>query len=561
VRHRKSVVNVALLVVLALIATRPASAQGTDTLLVNGKIVTVDPQFTTREALAIRDGRIVALGSTADVRRLAGPATRVIDLEGRTVIPGLIDSHMHAIRAALSFSTEVNWIGVPSLAEALGRIRDAAGTMPAGSWLIVAGGWNVQQFKEKRRPTQAELEAAAPNNPVYVQLGYSWVVMNSKGFQTLRITSDTDLSNGGRLDRDASGQPVGSISGSQLAIVALFDKLPKPTFEQQVDGTKKFFRELNRLGLTGVVDAGGNNLFPADYQAVMKVWQQRQLTVRVPYHLNGQTPGSEGGELRSLTQMLPMGFGDDMLRFNGLGERITWAMNNNDKPNDAEKTAYYDIVKWAAQRGMSLTMHWSSDASVNELLTLFERVNQEVPITGLRWSIAHLNDASTRTLQRMKALGMGWTIQDAMYFGGEDYLKNAGAEKARRAPPVNTAQEIGVTVGAGTDAHRVASYNPFTALQWLLDGKTVSGIALRGPEETPNRNDALRFYTRESAWFSFDEGTRGSLEVGKLADLAILSKDYMTVPVDQIGGIESLLTMVGGKIVYASGPYQQMEGK
>jgi predicted amidohydrolase YtcJ len=561
VRHRKSVVNVALLVVLALIATRPASAQGTDTLLVNGKIVTVDPQFTTREALAIRDGRIVALGSTADVRRLAGPATRVIDLEGRTVIPGLIDSHMHAIRAALSFSTEVNWIGVPSLAEALGRIRDAAGTMPAGSWLIVAGGWNVQQFKEKRRPTQAELEAAAPNNPVYVQLGYSWVVMNSKGFQTLRITSDTDLSNGGRLDRDASGQPVGSISGSQLAIVALFDKLPKPTFEQQVDGTKKFFRELNRLGLTGVVDAGGNNLFPADYQAVMKVWQQRQLTVRVPYHLNGQTPGSEGGELRSLTQMLPMGFGDDMLRFNGLGERITWAMNNNDKPNDAEKTAYYDIVKWAAQRGMSLTMHWSSDASVNELLTLFERVNQEVPITSLRWSIAHLNDASTRTLQRMKALGMGWTIQDAMYFGGEDYLKNAGAEKARRAPPVNTAQEIGVTVGAGTDAHRVASYNPFTALQWLLDGKTVSGIALRGPEETPNRNDALRFYTRESAWFSFDEGTRGSLEVGKLADLAILSKDYMTVPVDQIGGIESLLTMVGGKIVYASGPYQQMEGK
>jgi hypothetical protein len=155
----------------------------------------------------------------------------------------------------------------------------------------------------------------------------------------------------------------------------------------------------------------------------------------------------------------------------------------------------------------------------------------------------------------MKALGVGWTVQDAMYFGGDAFLQQAGATAARRAPPVETAKEIGVPVGAGTDAHRVASYNPFTALQWFLDGKTVSGTALRGPEETPSREDALRFYTLGSAWFSRDELKRGSLEVGKLADLAVLSADYMTIPVDQVGGLESLLTMVGGKVVYAAGSY------
>jgi len=234
-------------------------------------------------------------------------------------------------------------------------------------------------------------------------------------------------------------------------------------------------------------------------------------------------------------------------------------MNNNNKPTEAERDRYYEIVRWAAERGMSVTMHWPRNDSVGVLLDIFERVNKETPIGNLRWSIAHLNDASAENLRRMKALGVGWTVQDAMYFQGEQFLKQEGAEAARRVPPVETAKEIGVAVGAGTDAHRVASYNPFTALEWFLDGKTVSGVALRGPEETPSRAEALRLYTMGSAWFSRDENERGSLEPGKLADLAVLSKDYMTAPVEQVGGIESLLTMVGGKIVYAAGPFARLE--
>jgi len=541
---------------VALFTCSVAWAQTADTILTNGKIITVDQQFSIQEAVAVRDGKILSVGKTADIRKFAGPNTRLIDLQGRTVIPGLIDSHLHGIRAALSFSTEVNWIGASSLDDALGRITQASRTMKPGAWLIVAGGWNVQQFKERRPPTQAELVTAAPNNPVYVQLGYSWVMMNPAGYKSMNISSEADLPAGATFEKGPDGKPGGAIRGSQNAIVALFDKLPKPSPDQQIDGTKKFFQELNRLAITGFVDPGGNNLFPTDYPAVFDVWRKGQMAVRVAFALNGQTPGSEFEDYQNLTRLLPMGFGDDMLKFNGIGERITWEMNNNEKPTPAQKERYYQIIKWAAEQGMSLTMHWNRDASVDELLSLFEKLNAEVPITGLRWSIAHLNDASEKTLRRMKALGVGWTVQDAMYFDGEQFLRQNGAEAARRVPPVNTAKKIGVNVGAGTDAHRVASYNPFTALQWFLDGKTVGGTAIRGPEETPSRGDALRLYTMGSAWFSHDEKTRGSLEVGKFADLAVLSKDYMTVPVEEIGSIQSLLTMVGGKIAYAAPPFE-----
>jgi predicted amidohydrolase YtcJ len=549
---RRSANAVALLVLLdAALASGTATAQPPDLVLVDGKIVTVDGESSIREALAIRDGRILAVGASSEILELAAPSTRVVDLDGRTVIPGLIDSHLHAIRAALSFGTEVNWIGARSLGEAMARIRAGAQRMPAGAWLIVAGGWNELQFAERRRPTRAELEAAAPDNPVYVQLGYGWVVMTDEGFAELGIASEADLPSGATLGRE-DGRLTGEISGPQAAIIALFERLPTPTLADQVRGTKEFFRELNRLGITGVVDPGGNNLLPSDYQALFDVWRRGELTVRVAYSLNGQTAGAELAELQSLTALLPMGFGDDMLRFNGLGERITFAMNNNPEPTAEHKERYYEIVRWAAERGFGVTMHWGPNATVDHLLGIFERVDRDVPIAPLRWSIAHLNDASEQTLRRMAALGVGWTVQDAMYFGGEDLVRRQGPEAARRIPPVVTGQRLGVAIGAGTDAHRVASYNPFTALQWFLDGKTVAGTPIRGPEETPDRLSALKFYTLGSAWFSFDDDVRGSLEPGKLADLAVLSADYLTVPVAEVGEIESLLTLVGGEVVHAA---------
>jgi predicted amidohydrolase YtcJ len=528
---------------LALGAASAAWSQNADTILVNGKILTVDAQFSTRDAISVRDGKITAVGSNSEIRKQAGAQTRVIDLQGRTVIPGLIDSHIHAIRAGQTFTTEVNWVGATSIAEAMNRIHEASLAKKPGSWLIVAGGWNAEQFKEKRRPTQADLVAAAPNNPVYVQLGYDWEVMTPAGFAAMGIQSDADLPRPGKLERDASGKPTGAIEdgGGFDVAIALFEKLPHPTFDEQVQGTKNFFREMNRLGVTGVGDPGGNNLNPENYQPLFKIWRQHQLTLRIAYSLCGPTPGNEFEELKSLTQMLPQGFGDDMLKFNGIGERVTWGMNNNDHPTEDAREKYYQIVRWAAQKGMPVTMHWPNDESADALLSIYERVNAEIPITDLRWSVAHLTNASPRNLQRMKAMGVGWTIQRA------------------NAASVENAKELGVNMGAGTDAHRVASYNPFTALSWSLVDSKQAGSEQRGPEQTPTREDALRAYTIGSAWFSFDENKRGSLDPGKFADLAVLTKDYMTVPLDQIAGIESLLTMVGGKIVYAAGPYSHLE--
>ena len=552
-------IGFSVLAVLGLAAAGPGRAQTADLILLHGRILTLDERSSVREALAVSEGRIAALGRSNEIMTLAGRRTRVVDLRGRTVIPGLVDSHIHAIRAALSYSVEVNWIGTASLEEALGRVRDAARAAKPGDWLIVAGGWTPEQFQEKRRPTQAELAAAAREHPAYVQLFYGWVLMTPAAFAALTIATDADVPPRGKLERDANGNPTGGITGDTATITALFSRLPSPSFEQRVAGTRAFFRELNRLALTGVIDPGGFGMTPRDYQALFKVWQDKALTLRVAYTVFAQKRGSELEDYRNLTQLLPMGMGDEMLRFNGIGENVAWGMYNNDSPSDADKAQFYEIAKWAAERRLSLNLHWHNDRSIGQLLDIFERVNKEAPITDLRWAVAHLNDASEPTLERMRALGLGWAMQDAMYFEGERFQREKGVEAAHRAPPLKTALRIGVKVGAGTDAHRVASYNPFVALRWMLDGKTVGGTALRGPEETPTREEALRMYTLGSAWLAHDDDKRGSLVVGKLADLAVLSKDYMTVPLEQIGGIESFLTLVGGRIVYAVGPYARFE--
>ena len=550
----------ALGLALALLAT-PVAAQSPDTALVNGKIITLDERSTIADALAVRDGKIVAVGGSADIRNLAGPATRIIDLGGRTVIPGLIDSHMHAIRAALFYATEVNWIGTRSIPEAMERIATAARTLRPGRWIIVAGGWTEQQFAEKRRPTQAELVAAAPDDPVYIQLFYAAALLSPSAFKALNIASDNDVPPRGKIERDAAGNPTGWINGDNPTITALFDKLPLPGFDESVAGTRQFFRELNRLGLTGISDPGGFNLTAASYLPLFRVWQDRALTVRVIFSLFAQRPGKELEDYQNLTQMLAMGFGDDMLRFNGIGENVTWGMYNNDSPTEAQKQQYYEVAKWAASRGMTLTQHWSNDASVHHLLDVFERVNRDAPIAELRWSIAHLNDGSVASFHRMKALGVGWLMQDAMYFGGDALIRTRGAEIAKHTPPIKTAMNMGIHVGGGTDAHRVMSYNPFVSLRWMIDGKTVAGTPTRDADELPSREEALRLYTQGSAWFTHDDGRRGALTAGRLADLAVLTKDFASVPTDEIGGIESLLTMVGGRIVYAAGPFAALEEK
>jgi predicted amidohydrolase YtcJ len=542
----------------------PASANANtnapaDTLFVNGKIVRFDEPVAA--ALAVRAGRIVAIGSEQELREQRGPETRVIDLAGRTVIPGLIDSHIHAIRAGLTYEQEVSWIGARSLTEALQRLRQAASTRPAGSWLIVAGGWTEAQCIERRRPTQDELVAAAPQHLIYLQRLYTSVFLSPKAMPALGLFKHPELASRLKVETDSSGQASGWLSGDARSISDVYDLLPRPDRNSQLVGTQAFFRELNSYGLTGVLDPGGYNLPVSAYQALFQLWREGGLSLRVAYSVCAPRRDHELEDLATLTALLPVHGGDDWLRYNGIGENAVWGMYNNDAPTAQSRERMRQVLRWAAMRGETATFHWNNNRSVDALLAVIEEINRETAVGPLRWSIAHLNDASDENLQRMKALGMGWLVQDALYYRGEDFRQQLGPDAIRRTPPIRQALQIGVVTGGGTDAHRVMSHKPFTALQWLLDGKTVAGQATRDADHLLTRIEALRLFTSGSAWFSFDENNRGELKVGLLADLAVLSHDYLTMAVEQIGTIRSVLTMVGGKVVYASDEYAGLEEK
>ncbi len=540
---------------LALLIVAPALAA--DRLYLNGAIVTLDKRLPSVSAILVRDGRIAAMGESAALMARA-PETQVIDLGGRTVIPGLIDSHIHAIRAGLSYATEVHWTGAATIAEALQRLRNAADTLPLGGWLIVAGGWTELQFSERRRPTQDEIETAAPDHRIYIQHLYSSALLSKSAVEALDLARNGALLAQLKTQND-SGELKGWLSGEADAITALFDLLPRPSREQQIEGTKAFFRKLSSLGMTGVMDPGGYNLPLEAYGAVRELARQKQLTLRVIYSFSAPAPGSEFDDFDRLTKDLPVGAGDGYLRFNGIGENVTWGMYNNDKPSSDDKAALARVLGLAAQRRLGVTFHWMNDRSAGALLDVLESVNAQSPIADLRWSIAHLHDASLPTLARMKTLGVGWLFQNALYFRGGAFVRQRGEEAARVSPPIVSAIDKGLKVAAGTDAHRVMSFHPFVALQWMLDGRTVDGERTRDAREIPTRLQALEAYTLGGAWFSHDENERGSLSVGKLADFAVLSDDYLTIPVERIGALRSLMTVVGGKVVYAAAPFEGRE--
>jgi predicted amidohydrolase YtcJ len=538
--------------------TSVVSAQTADTVLYNGKILTVDREFRVHEALAIANGRVLASGTTAAIKKLAGDKARLIYLGGRTVIPGLTDGHIHGIRAALTFGTEVNWIGVPTLKEALEKIRQAGKIQKPGSWIVVAGGWTEEQFAEKRRPAAREVIEAAPDNLVYIQHLYDWLLLTPKAMEALNIHDDADVTPGGKLERDGDNRPTGVVIGNGNTLGKIFDKVPRPTLDQQVEGSAKFFREMNSLGITGIVDGGGVSMYPANYQAVFKLWHDRQLTVRVAYHLCAPKPGSELADLQNLTQLLPQGFGDEMLHFNGPGEILIWADWTDGDITPDGKAKLADLLRWAASKGYSIQLHWNPDRTVHDLLDVVEDISRDYSVRDLRWTVLHLYNASEDNLKRMKSLGLVWGVQDGLYFGGERLQKDVGVEAARGLPPIATAMKLGLTVAGGTDAHRVSSYNPFVALQWYLDGTTIGGVKTRGDNEAPSRRQALEMYTRNSAFMANEDDKRGTLEPGKFADLAVLSADYLTAPVNEIGKIRSVLTLVGGKVVYAGAPFTNM---
>ncbi len=558
-------VLIAALTLAAGVARAQAQAPAADTILMNGKVVTLDDASSIVEAVAIGAGKILATGTNADIRQRADAHTTVIDLGGRTVVPGLMDSHIHALRAGLTYAVELSWIGVPSLAKGLDLIREAARTSALGTWIKIGGGWTELQFPEKRGPTVEELVAAAPDRPVYVQRLYNTAWITPAGIKLMKLTPETEIP-GGKAEKDANGNLTGVFTGVNRTFNFFTAKIPGPSFADEVAGTRKYFRELNRLGMTAINDFPGGGMFPEDFRAVQTLWSRGEMTLRVAFHISSNSQHTLD-DFKSLTVFTPMNFGDDMLRYRGIGESLTQGIYDGStvglpyNPSAKDWEEFCTVAKWAAERGIAVHQHAASDRAAAGILDCFEAVSKETPISALRWQIAHIENASDRTLQRMKALNMGWAVQDRLIYSGQIVAKVLGPEASRRAPPIKTALKMGLHVAAGTDSDQVAPYNPFVSIRWLLDGKVIDGTPMRGPEESPNREEALRMYSLNSAWFTFDEAKRGSLEPGKYADLAVLSDDYMTVPVEKVSELHSVLTMVGGKAVYGEGPFAAMEGK
>ena len=570
--NRRSVVNGlgALAVGLSLPESTEAQSMNTsaDLILHNGRITTLDRQKPEASAAAIRDGRFLAVGTESEVMALAGPATQRIDLKGRRVIPGLIDSHMHIIRGGLNYNMELRWDGVRSLADAMRMLKEQVDRTPAPQWVRVVGGFTEHQFAEKRLPTLDEVNAVSPDTPVFILHLYDRAVLNAAALRAVGYTRETPDPSGGEIQRDAQGNPTGLLIARPNATIlyATLSKGPKLPPEYQKNSTRHFMREVNRLGVTGVIDAGGGfQNYPDDYAIIEELHRDGQLTVRLAYNLFTQKPKEELKDFDTWAKQVKPGQGDDLYRHNGAGEMLVYSaadfedfkVERPEMPPNMEGDLE-PVVRLLAEHSWPWRLHATYNETITRALDVFEKVNRDVPLEGLHWFIDHAETIDDRNIDRIAALGGGIAVQHRMAFQGEDFVERYGSKVAERTPPVRRMMDAGVRVGAGTDATRVASYNPWVSLSWLVTGKTLGGLTLYPGANRLDRETALRLWTEANTWFSNEEGKKGQIKAGQLADLAVLSDDYFSVPEDSIQDITSVLTLLGGTPVHGNAEFKDL---
>ncbi|WDV56204.1 amidohydrolase [Streptomyces coeruleorubidus] len=548
-----------------------ATGDAADLVVRNAKIHTGDSHHPYAEALAVRDGVITVVGDDKDVAPRVGAGTKVVDALGRRVIPGLNDAHLHVIRGGLNYVLELRWDGVRSLRQCLAMLREQAARTPKGQWVRVVGGWSAEQFAERRLPTVAELNAAAPDTPVFVLHLYQSAVLNRAALKAAGFTRDTPDPRGGRIVRGRDGEPTGMLLAAPSALI-LYSTLAKaPGLESEEDrktSTRHFLRELNRFGLTSAIDAaGGFQNFPDNYATVVELAKAGQLSLRIAYHLFPQTPGQEIDDLARWIEMARPEDGDEWLRLNGAGENLTWAAADFEnfvqpRPELASdyEAEFEKAVRLLVENGWGFRLHATYDETIRRDLAVFEKLAAEGLFpAGNRWLFDHAETVSPDSLDRIAALGGAMSVQNRLSFQGEAFVRRYGPGAAADAPPIRAMLDRGLTVGAGTDATRVSSYNPWVALHWLVSGRSVGDLALRPPENRVDRHTALAMYTRAGAELTGEAEVKGVLRPGCYADLAVLSRDYFDVPEPDIAHIESLLTVTGGRIVYAAAEYEGLD--
>jgi predicted amidohydrolase YtcJ len=545
-----------------------SASTSADLILFNGKLTTLDRQKPTAQAVAIQGGRFIAVGTDAEIMAFAGSSTRRVDLRGRRVIPGLIDSHTHIIRGGLSYNMELRWDGVRSLADAMRMLKEQVDRTPPPQWVRVVGGFTEQQFAEKRLPTLDEINAVAPDTPVFILHLYDRALLNRAALRAVGYTKETPQPTGAEIVRDSRGEPTGLLVAKPNATIlyATLAKGPKLPPEHQKNSTRHFMREVNRLGITSVIDAGGGSQkYPEDYQIIEDLHREGQLTIRIAYNLFTQKPKQELKDFETWTRRLNPGQGDDAYRNNGAGEMLVYSaadfedfrVERPEMPSSMEADLE-PVVRLLAQRRWPWRLHASYNETITRALDVFEKVNRDVPFDGLHWFIDHAETIDERNIERIAKLGGGIAVQHRMAFQGEYFVARYGQNAAESAPPIRRMMEMGVPVGAGTDATRVASYNPWVSLSWLVTGKTVGGLSIYPAANRLDRETALRLWTEANTWFSTELGKKGQIKTGQLGDLAVLSDDYFSVPEDSIQDITSVLTVLGGKPVHGDAEFKDL---
>jgi predicted amidohydrolase YtcJ len=539
-----------------------------DLIFINAKISTLDPKQREASALAILGAKIMKVGSDKDVMALQGSLTKIIDLKGRRVTPGLIDSHIHVIRGGLNYNMELRWDGVDSLAVALRMLKEQAQRTPAPQWVRVVGGFTEHQFREKRLPTIDEINRASPDTPVFILHLYDRALLNAAAVRVCGFTKDSPNPPGGEIERDDKGNPTGILLAKPNATIlyATLAQGPKLPLEYQKNSSQHFMRELNRLGVTGVIDAGGGfQNYPDDYVVIDELAQEKKLTLRIAYNLFTQKPKGEVKDFKNWTETVKFGQGDSFYKHNGAGEMLVYSAADfedfrqprPDMPQNMEEDLE-NVVKILAEKRWPFRMHATYDETIEQALNVFEKVNREIPFDGIHWFFDHAETISERNIDRVKALGGGIAVQHRMAYQGEYFVGRYGKDAATRTPPIQEIIKAGVPLGAGTDATRVASYNPWMSLYWLTAGKTVGGMKIYPDERCLDREEALRLWTISNTWFSNEDGERGQIIEGLLADFIVLNSDYFTVDLEDIKDIQADLTIVDGKIVYGSGDFKHL---
>ena len=558
-RRTVAVVVVGMLLAgAAAISMRSAFAQGAitaDLILSNGKIVTVDDRFTIAQAVAIKGNRIVAVGANQEMDRLAAPNARRINLRGRTVIPGLIDNHNHLLRAATTWPLELRFDGVGTRKKAIEMIRARGKQVGPGQWVFNIGGWATAQFTDDPKPfTREELDQIAPDNPVALQESYYQVFLNSRGLKAFGIEPNApDPSDfvKGSIMRDAAGTPTGVIRGDIAATRPVAARLPKVPPDRLEASSLSLVKDMSRAGLTTFGVAGCN----ADVLDIFKTWKsQGRLDVRV-FCIGGAAAASPEQVDKSLQQIAQMKLyqGDEFIDDVVFGESVYTPLHDrmfatkSDPPPD-QLAQWRRMAMGIAQSGLPLHVHAELKNTIDAFLDQIEAVNTQYPVKNLRWALAHVNQINASQLERMRRLGMYAAVHPWAVINGGIMHESFGDE-AYDMPPLTTIQNSGVTWGLGTDATAANQYLPFTTLSFAVTGKMAGG-ARTVIRQTISREDALIAHTRKNAYFVFQEGNLGSIQPGKLADLVVLDRDYLTIPADQIKEISPVMTMVDGRVVF-----------